>query len=88
MSLKLLIDMNLSPQWVSVFERSGWEAKHWSKVGDPHTTDSAIMDWAKKNHYVYFFIPCFIALSLSPRPLRLCGELFLLSPRLCRKENP
>ena len=54
MSLKLLIDMNLSPQWVSVFERNGWEARHWSKVGDPHATDSAIMDWAKKNHYVVF----------------------------------
>ena len=54
MSLKVLIDMNLTPQWVSVFERNGCEARHWSKVGDPHATDSTIMDWAKKNHYVYF----------------------------------
>ncbi|MBI5410731.1 MAG: DUF5615 family PIN-like protein [Nitrospirae bacterium] len=50
--MKLLIDMNLSPQWVGVFEPRGWEARHWSNVGDPRATDQAIMEWAQANGYV------------------------------------
>ncbi|MCW5969277.1 MAG: DUF5615 family PIN-like protein [Blastocatellales bacterium] len=42
MSVKLLIDMNLSPDWVSVLERHGWSAIHWSEVGDPRATDRTI----------------------------------------------
>ena len=29
MKVKLLPDMNLSPDWVPVLERHGWEAVHW-----------------------------------------------------------
>lgn len=50
--MKLLIDMNLSPLWRAVFERHGWEAIHWSSVGDPHAPDRVIMDWARVNGYV------------------------------------
>ena len=32
--LKLLIDMNLSPQWIEALADAGIEAQHWSKVGD------------------------------------------------------
>ena len=32
--MKILIDMNLSPEWVAVFENHGWSAVHWSTVGD------------------------------------------------------
>lgn len=52
--MKLLIDMNLSPQWVEVFEPQGWQALHWSMVGDPRATDRVIMDWARVNGYVVF----------------------------------
>ncbi len=30
---KLLVDMNLSPQWIPVLQH-GWPAVHWSDVGD------------------------------------------------------
>jgi predicted nuclease of predicted toxin-antitoxin system len=53
-SLKLLIDMNLSPEWVTVFEQQGWPATHWSAVGDPRATDEEIMLWARANGYVVF----------------------------------
>ena len=33
--MKLLIDMNLSPQWALVLEASGWKAVHWSLIGQP-----------------------------------------------------
>ena len=54
MSIKLLIDMNLSPDWVPVLARGGWPAVHWSTVGDPRSSDRAIMDWAAKHGYVLF----------------------------------
>jgi len=44
--MKILLDMNLSPMWVRVLERHGWEAVHWLEVGDPRATDRAVMDWA------------------------------------------
>jgi predicted nuclease of predicted toxin-antitoxin system len=52
--MRILIDMNLSPQWVGVFERHGWQAVHWSTVGDPRAIDRVIMDWAQANQYVVF----------------------------------
>lgn len=45
--MKLLIDMNLSPDWIAVFEQQEWEALYWSTVGDPRATDSVIMEWAR-----------------------------------------
>jgi predicted nuclease of predicted toxin-antitoxin system len=52
MSLAIVIDMNLSAEWVAVFESEGWRAVHWSHVGDPRAEDSEIMDWARANQYV------------------------------------
>lgn len=52
--MKFLIDMNLSPEWVTVFKRNGWEALHWSEVGDPRAADRCIMDWARTNGYTIF----------------------------------
>jgi predicted nuclease of predicted toxin-antitoxin system len=54
MSLELLVDMNLSPEWVAVFQRQGWSAFHWSELGDPRATDRVIMDWALANQCVIF----------------------------------
>jgi predicted nuclease of predicted toxin-antitoxin system len=53
-SIKLVIDMNLSPDWESVLKSNGWPAVHWSNVGDVRAIDRAIMDWAKSNGYVVF----------------------------------
>jgi predicted nuclease of predicted toxin-antitoxin system len=50
--LKLLIDMNLSPSWVAVLARHGWEAIHWSAVGDAHAPDRTIMEYARSGQFV------------------------------------
>jgi predicted nuclease of predicted toxin-antitoxin system len=50
--MKLLVDMNLSPKWVGVFRDSGWEAVHWSAVGQVAARDSEIMAYAAANDYV------------------------------------
>ncbi len=52
--MKLLIDMNLSPDWIDTFVRHGWRATHWSTVGDIRATDKTIMEWARQNDYVVF----------------------------------
>jgi len=44
--MKILVDMNLSPQWVAVLQRHGWEAVHWSAVGDSRASDRTVMEWA------------------------------------------
>ncbi|MBW4497773.1 MAG: DUF5615 family PIN-like protein [Oscillatoria princeps RMCB-10] len=52
--MKILIDMNLSPDWVDVFARYSIESIHWSTVGDPRAKDRAIMEWARANGYLVF----------------------------------
>jgi len=54
MSIKILIDMNLSPDWVPLLQNAGWSATHWSTVGDPKATDRTLMDWAEANGYIVF----------------------------------
>jgi predicted nuclease of predicted toxin-antitoxin system len=54
MSVRLLVDMNLSVEWVTELANHGWSAVHWSMVGDPSAEDSVIMAWALANGYVVF----------------------------------
>ena len=49
--VKIVIDMNLSPEWEPVF--SGYcEIKHWSRIGDLDIPDEFILQWAKENRHV------------------------------------
>jgi hypothetical protein len=43
MTIKILVDMNLSPEWVPALIREGWEAVHWSAVGDPRAPDDELI---------------------------------------------
>jgi predicted nuclease of predicted toxin-antitoxin system len=54
MSLNILVDMNLSPDWVPVLTQAGWPAVHWSTVGDPRAVDQILMDWALANGHIIF----------------------------------
>ena len=54
MSIKILIDMNLSPDWVPLLQNAGWSATHWSTVGDPKADDRTLMGWAEEHGYVVF----------------------------------
>lgn len=44
--------MNLSPLWVSYLGVRGWEAQHWSEVGDKRARDETIFEWARTNSSV------------------------------------
>ncbi|KPJ90031.1 MAG: hypothetical protein AMJ53_15075 [Gammaproteobacteria bacterium SG8_11] len=52
--MKFVIDMNLSPVWIKSFIDNGFEAVHWSEVGDPRASDKEIMEWSDKNGYIVF----------------------------------
>ena len=52
--MKIVIDMNLSPDWVKVLERAGWAAIHWSTAGDMRAADDVIMSWARENGFTVF----------------------------------
>ena len=52
--MKLLLDMNLTPDWVGFLREQGFEAVHWSTVGDPRAIDASIMEWARRGGYVVF----------------------------------
>jgi len=54
MSLRILIDMNLSPSWVEVLQHAGFEACHWYKLGAPNAPDSVLFAWARDNKYIVF----------------------------------
>jgi predicted nuclease of predicted toxin-antitoxin system len=54
MSVSLVVDMNLSVEWVAELARHGWSGVHWSTVGDPRADDSVIMAWALANGRVVF----------------------------------
>jgi predicted nuclease of predicted toxin-antitoxin system len=52
--MRILIDMNLSPEWVNEFRLYDINAIHWSDIGDIGAPDVEIMDWARKNEYIVF----------------------------------
>lgn len=52
--MKIIVDMNLSPEWVGFFGTHGIEAVHWSEIGDPRAPDYQIMGWAREHGYIVF----------------------------------
>lgn len=52
--MRLLIDMNLSPDWQPLLRANGFEAAHWSGIGAPNAPDAEIMQWARANGWVIF----------------------------------
>ncbi len=54
MSIQIVIDMNLSPDWVDELSKHGWASVHRSTIGDPRATDREIMDRARGNVHVVF----------------------------------
>jgi predicted nuclease of predicted toxin-antitoxin system len=50
--MKILVDMNLSPEWARFLAQAGFEAVHWSNVGSKSATDSELMQSAAENDHV------------------------------------
>jgi len=52
--MKLLVDMNLSPDWVPYLAERGIESVHWASVGSLGATDEAIIEHARANGFTIF----------------------------------
>ncbi len=52
--MNILVDMNLSPEWVSILQLHGYKSIHWSNIGSKNAPDTEILSWAKENNYVIF----------------------------------
>jgi predicted nuclease of predicted toxin-antitoxin system len=50
--MKIVIDMNISPDLVSILKDNGFEAIHWLTIGATNAPDREIIAWAKNNNYV------------------------------------
>jgi predicted nuclease of predicted toxin-antitoxin system len=79
--MKILVDMNLSPDWVDFLIEAGFEAAHWSKVGASDAKDSDVMQWAAT--YSHVVLTCDLDFGAilaatqgrSPSVLQLRSEL-------------
>mgnify|MGYP000722409765 CR=1 FL=1 len=52
--MKVLIDMNLSPDWTDLLNENNVQSIHWKDVGSPNAADEVLMAWAKENRYIVF----------------------------------
>jgi predicted nuclease of predicted toxin-antitoxin system len=52
--MKILIDMNLTPIWVTFFQENNINAVHWTEIGKVNASDKEIFDYAIENHYIIF----------------------------------
>ena len=72
MSLRLVIDVNLSPEWVPFLTEAGFDAYHGCQVGSPSATDQVIMEWATEHGYTVFThdldFSVMLALTRAGRP--------------------
>ena len=68
--MKILIDMNLSPSWIGVFQQESWEAVHWSMVGAATAPDREILEWAATNRFVVFTHDLDFGVLLASKPHR------------------
>jgi predicted nuclease of predicted toxin-antitoxin system len=86
--MRLLLDMNLSPTWGRFLKQEGFEAIHWSSVGDPTAADATIMEWARVEGYVVFTHDLdFSALLASVGAVRLVQVFCRSEPRMCSQDR-
>lgn len=50
--MKLLLDMNLSQDWLPMLAGSGWEACHCSSIGKHNAPDKELIAWARGYSHV------------------------------------
>ena len=50
--MKFLVDMNLSPGWVDYLVNAGFEAIHWSTIGQGSESDADLMHWAAERAHI------------------------------------
>jgi predicted nuclease of predicted toxin-antitoxin system len=89
--MKLLVDMNLSPGWISYLAVQGFEAVHWSAVGAPDSTDQVIFDHARTAGMTIFThdldFTTMLALSGAHRPSLIQARVQDITPGISRPQG-
>jgi predicted nuclease of predicted toxin-antitoxin system len=81
--VRLIIDMNLSPEWADFLRDRGWDAEHWSNIGDGRALDETILATALQQRATVLTqdldFPRIMALTKAAGPsvviLRITDEL-------------
>jgi predicted nuclease of predicted toxin-antitoxin system len=68
--VKILLDMNLSPQWVQFLANHGFDSVHWSEIGCASAPDTMIMEYAGQHEFVIFTHDLGFAALLAKRKTR------------------
>jgi predicted nuclease of predicted toxin-antitoxin system len=50
--MKMLLDMNLSADWIPLLAEASIEAIHWSSIGHASAPDSEIMEYARQYGHI------------------------------------
>ena len=50
--MKVLLDMNIPPVWISRLQTDGLEVVHWQDKGPKNAPDGRILEWAKSNKHI------------------------------------
>lgn len=50
--MRLLLDMNLTPQWIERLAAASLDAVHWADVGARDASDAEIMAFARRHDFV------------------------------------
>jgi predicted nuclease of predicted toxin-antitoxin system len=83
--MKVLVDMNLSPDWTHFLGASGYETVHWSDVGPTHATDHELMRWAIANDHIVLTADldfgAILAMTQGTKPSVVQVRSEILSPR-------
>ena len=55
--MRILVDMNLNPEWIGVFRATGIDAVHWSSVGARSAENAVLSQYARDR--------CLVLLTLN-----------------------
>jgi predicted nuclease of predicted toxin-antitoxin system len=81
--MKLLLDMNFSPDWVPFLSSCGFLVEHWSQVGAHDAPDRVVMDHARQHgmvvmtHDLDFGIALALAGDRGPSVVQIRGGAVL-----------
>jgi predicted nuclease of predicted toxin-antitoxin system len=70
--VKIVIDMNLAPEWARYLENAGHNTIHWSAIGRATDSDRDLMQWARSHNHIIMTCDLdfgtMLALSGADRP--------------------
>jgi len=52
--MKILVDMNLSPDWVAAPNAHGLHSQLWVTIGAPNAPDTELLNWARDHNHIVF----------------------------------